>query len=131
MLTAEGADDAEIIIRPAHDGGWRVEVPCEGGGVAVTIVCDQVQAVALARQLHPNAQIRVLPAGEAVGTLRDDLSRTKIKHLPTAPCVEASYRRVPKSKMPLISKIGASAMSITPRRIIRAYKRVSRSLMAP
>ncbi|WP_321791867.1 hypothetical protein [Caballeronia sp. J97] len=73
VLTAEGADDAEIIIRPCDGGGWRVELPC-GGGIEVTLVSSQQEALALARQRYPNAQIRVLPGRESAETNQDDLS---------------------------------------------------------
>lgn len=76
MLTNEGADDAEIIVRPSNNGRWRVEVPHERG-VFVTLASDQNQAVTLARQLRPNAQIRLLPAAESVETLSGALSQTR------------------------------------------------------
>ncbi|MFM0515941.1 MULTISPECIES: hypothetical protein [Caballeronia] len=72
MLTNEGADDAEIIIRPAAGGVWRVEVPRKGG-VFVREANDQDEALSLARQLSPKAQIRLLPAEESSETLHDEL----------------------------------------------------------
>jgi hypothetical protein len=73
VLTREGADDAEIIIRPSSNGGWQIEMP-SGDGVTVTIVGDELTAIALAHELRPDAQIRVLPAAECFQTLRDDPS---------------------------------------------------------
>ncbi|WP_143327975.1 hypothetical protein [Caballeronia pedi] len=72
VLTAEGADDAEIIIRPCDGGGWRVEFP-RRGGMDVTVVSSQQEALALALRQCPEAQIRVLPGDESVDTNHDDL----------------------------------------------------------
>jgi hypothetical protein len=72
MLTNEGADDAEIIIRPAEGGVWRVEVP-RYGGVLVKKANDQDEALSLARRLCPKGQIRLLPAEESPETLNDEL----------------------------------------------------------
>ncbi|SAK79441.1 hypothetical protein AWB79_05035 [Caballeronia hypogeia] len=63
MLTPEGADDAETIVRPCTSGGWQVEVPTSGG-VNVTIVPTEQDALALARSIGPTIQVRVLPATE-------------------------------------------------------------------
>ena len=72
MLTNEGADDADIIIRPAEGGVWRLEVPRDGG-VLVKKANDQDEALSLARQLRPKAQIRLLPAEESSESLHDEL----------------------------------------------------------
>ena len=73
MLTEEGADDAEIIVRPSGDGGWRVEIPRERS-IFVTVVSDRDEALRFARQLCPNAQIRLLPTEESAEASRGDLS---------------------------------------------------------
>ncbi|BCQ22350.1 hypothetical protein NK8_04590 [Caballeronia sp. NK8] len=79
MLTNEGADDAEIIIRPAEGGVWHVEIPHEGS-VVVKVANNQDEALLLARSLCPGFQIRFLPAGESSETLHDDLSRANKPH---------------------------------------------------
>ncbi|SAK42817.1 hypothetical protein AWB77_00499 [Caballeronia fortuita] len=79
MLTNEGADDAEVIVRPAEGGGWRVEIPRDYGPASVTLVSDQSAALELARTLKPNADIRILPADECNATLHGDLSQTRSK----------------------------------------------------
>ncbi|WP_250502282.1 hypothetical protein [Caballeronia sp. AZ7_KS35] len=76
MLTKEGADEAEIIVRPADRGGWRVEIPRDSGPASVTLVSDQSAALELARKLRPNADIRILPADECHETLHGDLSQS-------------------------------------------------------
>ncbi|MDR5777437.1 MULTISPECIES: hypothetical protein [unclassified Caballeronia] len=40
LLTPEGADDTEVIVRPAADGRWQVEIPT-GDGVTVNSVDDE------------------------------------------------------------------------------------------
>ncbi|WP_250514183.1 hypothetical protein [Caballeronia sp. INDeC2] len=60
MQTLEGADDAEIVIRPRDAGGWRIEFP-RGPGMFVAVVSQQHKALMLARQLQPSAHIRILP----------------------------------------------------------------------
>ncbi|MCE4547930.1 MULTISPECIES: hypothetical protein [unclassified Caballeronia] len=61
MLTSEGADDAEIIIRPCSGGGWQVEVPTEHGK-RVTFACSEQEALVFARESRPEANVRILPA---------------------------------------------------------------------
>ncbi|MDR5777476.1 MULTISPECIES: hypothetical protein [unclassified Caballeronia] len=61
MLTPEGADDTEVIVRPAAYGRWQVEIPT-GHGVAVNLVDDERAAIAFAHAVRPGADIRVLPA---------------------------------------------------------------------
>ncbi|MDR5777762.1 hypothetical protein QCE81_38990 [Caballeronia sp. LZ002] len=63
MFTPEGADDAEIILRPAANGRWKVEVPT-GQAVVVTVVNNEREAIALAHAIRPDAGIRFLPAVE-------------------------------------------------------------------
>jgi hypothetical protein len=70
MLTSEGADDAEIIVRPSPDGKWQIEVPT-AKGIRVTTVNDEQEALARASVLCPGAAIRILPAVESAATLRD------------------------------------------------------------
>jgi hypothetical protein len=70
MLTFEGADDAEIIMRPSLDGKWQIEMPT-AEGIRVTTVNDEQEALARASVLCPNAAIRILPAVESPATLRD------------------------------------------------------------
>ncbi|SAL84756.1 hypothetical protein AWB74_07050 [Caballeronia arvi] len=77
MLTNEGADDAEIIVRPAEGGGWQVEIPGISGPASVTLVSDQSAALELARKLRPDADIRLLPADENRETLHGDLSQSR------------------------------------------------------
>ena len=72
MLTPEGADDAEVIVRPSARGGWQVEVPTSEG-VRVTTVDSEQEALALAHFLRPHAEVRILPAAESAETLRDEL----------------------------------------------------------
>ncbi|SAK91641.1 hypothetical protein AWB78_04943 [Caballeronia calidae] len=43
MLTAEGADDAEVTIRPDNGGGWRIEIPRRGGRTFVTGLATDVR----------------------------------------------------------------------------------------
>jgi len=73
VLTTEGADDAEIIIRPCDGGGWRVEIPCSNC-FKVRLVSSQQEAFALAQSHSADASIRVLPGNESAETNRDDLS---------------------------------------------------------
>ena len=61
MLTSEGADDAEIIIRPCSGGGWQVEVPTEHG-TRVAFAYSEQEALDLARDIRPKANVRILPA---------------------------------------------------------------------
>lgn len=61
MLTPEGADDAEIIVRPCTSGGWQIEVPGPDG-VRVTTVSTEQEALTRARLLGPNVEVRILPA---------------------------------------------------------------------
>lgn len=72
MLTPEGADDAEVIVRPCARGGWQVEAPT-AEGVHVTTVDSEQEALALAHFLRPHAEVRILPAAESAETLRDEL----------------------------------------------------------
>jgi hypothetical protein len=75
LLTPEGADDAEITIRPNDGGGWRIEILRKRGRTFVTVVKDRREALELARQLSPNTDVRLLPADESADTLLDDLSK--------------------------------------------------------
>ncbi|WP_143328105.1 hypothetical protein [Caballeronia pedi] len=72
MLTDEGADDAEVIVRPSARGGWQVEVPTSEG-MHVTAVDSEREALALAHSLRPHAEVRILPAAESAETLRNEL----------------------------------------------------------
>ncbi len=63
MFTSEGVDSEEVIVRPQHDAGWRVELP-HAEYLFIVIVADEAQAVRLARQLRPTSSIRILPAHE-------------------------------------------------------------------
>jgi hypothetical protein len=63
MLTPEGTNDAEIILRPAANGRWRVEVPT-GQAVVVTVANNEREAIALAHATRPDADVRFLPAVE-------------------------------------------------------------------
>lgn len=74
MLTPEGADDAEIIVRPGAHGGWQVEVPTVGG-LCITVVKSEQEALACARALRPRADVRILPAAESADSLHSDLRR--------------------------------------------------------
>jgi hypothetical protein len=60
MINNEGADSAEVIVRPTTDG-WRVEVPTSKG-VSVGFARSMINAVNLAKLIAPNAEIRILPA---------------------------------------------------------------------
>jgi hypothetical protein len=71
MLTSEGADDAEILIRPSADGRWQIEMPSPDGVAIITLDNEQA-ALAHARVLSPTAAIRILPAVESSVTLHDD-----------------------------------------------------------
>ncbi len=65
MLTREGADEAEIIVRPRTGGGWQVEFPSPVG-VRITTAHTEQEALALARSLGPDMQVRLLPAADGV-----------------------------------------------------------------
>ncbi len=65
MLTPEGADDAEIIVRPRTGGGFQVEFP-SSTGVRITTADTEQEALALARSLGPDMQVRFLPAADGV-----------------------------------------------------------------
>jgi hypothetical protein len=56
-------DDAEIILRPAANGRWKVEV-ATGQAVVVTVVNNHGEAIALAHAIRPDADVRFLPAIE-------------------------------------------------------------------
>jgi hypothetical protein len=62
MLTEEGVDSAETIIRPLGSGGWRVEFPTPRHVAA--FARTQIEAVLLAKRIEPEAAIRMLPARE-------------------------------------------------------------------
>lgn len=64
MITAEGVDSAEVIIRPASNGGWQVEFPGTAG-VALAYAQTQCEAVFLAKHIRPDAALRFLPARES------------------------------------------------------------------
>jgi hypothetical protein len=59
MINNEGADSAEVIVRPATDG-WRIEIPTPEG-VSVEFARSETDAINLARRLAPSAEIRILP----------------------------------------------------------------------
>lgn len=61
MLTDEGADDRDVIIRPAQNGAWQVEFP-GSEGVTRALAPSEYEAIVLARQFEPGASIRFLPA---------------------------------------------------------------------
>jgi hypothetical protein len=63
VLTPEGADDAEIIVRPCRSGGWQVEVPTSDG-IRVTAVPTEQDALAFANSIGSTIQVRILPATE-------------------------------------------------------------------
>lgn len=73
MLTSEGADDAEIIVRPCRDGSWQVEMPGAFGAPALHALSER-EAVLLAQRLCPDAQIRLLPASESGSNLPSDIA---------------------------------------------------------
>ncbi|SAL59350.1 hypothetical protein AWB73_06587 [Caballeronia turbans] len=51
----------EVVIRPNEGAGWRVEFPdpSRSGGKFVTIVVHEQEALNLAAQLCPKAQIKI------------------------------------------------------------------------
>ena len=61
MMTQEGVDDAEVIVRERSGGRWQVEAPARQK-LSRMIVGDACQAVTLARRLFPGAEIRFLPS---------------------------------------------------------------------
>ncbi|SAK55309.1 hypothetical protein AWB79_02174 [Caballeronia hypogeia] len=72
MLTPEGADEREVIVRPCGLHVWHVEIRGMAG-IAVRVAQNECEAVMLARDLCPGAQVRVLPAVESAETLHDGL----------------------------------------------------------
>ncbi|WP_143749484.1 hypothetical protein [Caballeronia arvi] len=73
MLTPEGADEAEIIVRPSSRGGWQVEFR-DAAGIIVKQAKSDCEAVLLACHLRPDAEIRLLPATESTDTFSVDFS---------------------------------------------------------
>jgi hypothetical protein len=71
MLTREGADVTEIIVRPRDDGTWQVEI-ASSAGIMLTTVQSECEGVMVARARYPHAQIRILPSLESSKTLHDD-----------------------------------------------------------
>jgi hypothetical protein len=71
MLTREGADVTEIIVRPCDDGTWQVEI-ASSAGITFINVQTECDGVTLARARYPHAQIRILPSVESLKTLHDD-----------------------------------------------------------
>ena len=61
MISREGADTAEVIVKPTARGGWQVEIP-RPGGAQLAIASTREQAVLLARHVAPACTIRILPA---------------------------------------------------------------------
>lgn len=59
MQTPEGADDAEIIVRPRTGGGFQVGFPSSTGFASRRRDTEQ-EALALARSLGPDMQVRFL-----------------------------------------------------------------------
>ncbi|EKS71911.1 hypothetical protein BURK_008751 [Burkholderia sp. SJ98] len=74
MLTREGADEAEIIVRPRTGGGWQVEVP-SSEGIRITTVNTEQEALALARSVGPDMDVRLLPANDGVAPERPRADR--------------------------------------------------------
>jgi hypothetical protein len=64
MLTQEGADSDETIVRPISSGGWRIEFPTHAG-ISFAFARSESEALILARHLRPDAAIRILPARES------------------------------------------------------------------
>ncbi|WP_062641248.1 hypothetical protein [Caballeronia arationis] len=61
MTVSDGPVD-EVGVRPNEHAGWRIEIldADRRGGVFVTIVAQKQEALDLAAQLSPQAQIRVV-----------------------------------------------------------------------
>jgi hypothetical protein len=77
MMTHEGVDDAEVIVRERGGGTWQVESPARQR-VCRMIVGDQCQEVTLARRLFQARKSGFCPlTGPALVSSENRLKRTR------------------------------------------------------
>jgi hypothetical protein len=61
MISREGVNIEDVVVRPRHDNSWQVEF-ARSAGTEVLIFGDQPTALQAAMRDWPNVAVRILPA---------------------------------------------------------------------
>ncbi|MDR5780842.1 hypothetical protein QCE63_15570 [Caballeronia sp. LZ065] len=59
VVTSEGFDFSETVVRPRSCAGWRIEFP-HGDGCFAVVTATQAEALRLAVRVRPDVPVRML-----------------------------------------------------------------------